>query len=321
MCWTLDALFNGRPANAPRLLFKGGTSLSKVFNLIARFSEDLDITVFRDDIGQATSVEALEALSGRKRQVRLDAIRDACREYVCGSLRSNLADAAHNTLRESGLPPDSIRVVVDEDDRDRQTILLWYPSVTTEAEGYVKPVVRIESGAKSALHPHAPGALVPYVAHDLGRADFTVQSITTVDPGRTLWDKVIILHGLRQWFERRRVLRHEGQRVSRHYYDLHQLLISDIGRAAADDIAMAIDCARHARMFFGSPDLNLDSAVAGTLTLVPSPGMVEVLRTDYDSMIGMIFGAPPDFDAVIESVTSLEAQINILAAGHRSAGF
>jgi hypothetical protein len=84
VCWTLDALFNGLKAGGPRLLFKGGTSLSKAFGLIKRFSEDIDITVFRDDLGQATDVAGLEALSGKKRRARLDAIRAACQAYVTG---------------------------------------------------------------------------------------------------------------------------------------------------------------------------------------------------------------------------------------------
>ena len=65
VCWTLDALFNGLSKEGPRLLFKGGTSLSKAFGLISRFSEDIDITVFRQDIGQPASIEELESLSGK----------------------------------------------------------------------------------------------------------------------------------------------------------------------------------------------------------------------------------------------------------------
>jgi hypothetical protein len=68
VCWALDALFNNQVAEVPRLLFKGGTSLSKGYGLIERFSEDIDITVFREDIGQAASVQELEGLSGKKRQ-------------------------------------------------------------------------------------------------------------------------------------------------------------------------------------------------------------------------------------------------------------
>jgi hypothetical protein len=70
VCWTLDALFNGLALGGPRLLFKGGTSLSKAYGLISRFSEDIDVTVFRDDLGEPASVAELEALSGKKRQAR-----------------------------------------------------------------------------------------------------------------------------------------------------------------------------------------------------------------------------------------------------------
>src|SRR5882757_3929434 len=78
VCWTLDALFHRLPAGGPRLLFKGGTSLSKGYGLISRFSEDIDITVFRSDIGEEADFEQLEALSGKKRAHRLDAIKTAC---------------------------------------------------------------------------------------------------------------------------------------------------------------------------------------------------------------------------------------------------
>lgn len=79
VCWTLDALFNGLEPAGPRLLFKGGTSLSKAFGLVPRFSEDIDITVFRGDLGQDVEVDMPAALSGKQRRKRLNAIRDACR--------------------------------------------------------------------------------------------------------------------------------------------------------------------------------------------------------------------------------------------------
>src|SRR6201985_1099572 len=84
VCWTLDGLFNGLPPGGPRLLFKGGTSLSKGFGLISRFCEDHGVTVFRDDIGQGASVEELAALSRSRRLGKLDAIRGACEAYIQG---------------------------------------------------------------------------------------------------------------------------------------------------------------------------------------------------------------------------------------------
>ncbi len=94
VCWTLDALFNGMDAGSPRLLFKGGTSLSKAFGLIPRFSEDIDITVFREDIGHAVEIATLDALSGKQRRIRLDAIRESCKAYINGPLAERLAQQA-----------------------------------------------------------------------------------------------------------------------------------------------------------------------------------------------------------------------------------
>lgn len=103
VCWTLNSLYHERPAGEPRLLFKGGTSLSKGYGLIQRFSEDIDVTVFRDDLDAAASVEELEALSNKKRRSKLDGIRDACRAYITGPLRdfltAQLADITNGAGR------------------------------------------------------------------------------------------------------------------------------------------------------------------------------------------------------------------------------
>src|SRR6202011_1939840 len=103
VCWTLDALFNGLQAGGPRLLFKGGTSLSKAYGLISRFSEDIDITVFRADLGQPGSVAELQKLSGKKRQARLDAIKSSCRDYINGLLRKELARIVAANLKDAWL--------------------------------------------------------------------------------------------------------------------------------------------------------------------------------------------------------------------------
>ena len=158
---------------------------------------------------------------------------------------------------------------------------------------------KVESGAKSALDPHVAATVTSYVAQDLPDLDMSVDGVTTVKPERTFWDKIIILHGLRQWHDRRGELRHGGQRVSRHYYDVHQLM--QAGQAAQwhADHALALDCARHARLFFGSADLGLDSAAPGTFTLTPRAAMLDTLARDYEAMAGMVFGEVPRLDAVL----------------------
>ena len=105
-------------------------------------------------------------------------------------------------------------------------------------------------------------------------------------------------------------LRGGGQRVSRHYYDLHQLASAPVGGAALAQPALGADCVAHARMFFNRPDFDLASAVRGSFALAPHHAMIEQLRVDYRAMQGMIFGDPPDFEAVLDSISSLETRLN-----------
>lgn len=310
VCWTLDALFNRLPAGGPRLLFKGGTSLSKAFGLISRFSEDIDVTVFRDDLGEAASVELLETMSGRQRREKLEAIRDACQAYIAGPLLTQLTGLLTTSLAKASVATAGARVELDADDDGRQTLLLWYPSVTAATDGYVRPAVKIESGAKSALDPHRPVTISPYVAAEVDGIDLSIANITTVDAERTFWDKVVILHGLRSWFERRGELRGGGQRVSRHYYDLHRLLSEDIANKAVADADLGRDCVRHARVFFNSPDLDLATAEPGSFVLRPADAMLEPLRRDYLAMTGMIFGDAPAFEHVMADIAELETRVN-----------
>jgi hypothetical protein len=199
VCWTLDAHFNGLEPGGPRLLFKGGTSLSKGYGLIARFSEDIDITVFREDIGEPASVEELEALSGKKRAARLDAIRAACQTFINGPLREQLGALLRAELESANLPPNSGRVETDPDAPDHHSPLLSYPSVTAEGADYIRRIVKIESGrqirARSTL---SDNAIKPYVADELKEVPLKIANVTTVHPDRTFWDKVVILHGLRR---------------------------------------------------------------------------------------------------------------------------
>lgn len=150
----------------------------------------------------------------------------------------------------------------------------------------------------------------PYAADDLAAIDLQVTGITTVEPQRTFWDKVVILHGLRAWYDRRGQLRHAGQRVSRHFFDVFRLIQSPLGERAMEDRVLGADCARHARMFFNSPDFDLDHAVAGAFRLVPPPEMLALLERDYDAMAMMITGAVPPFADVMTAIGVLERRLN-----------
>jgi len=310
VCWVLDVLFNGMGEEQPRLLFKGGTSLSKSFGLIDRFSEDIDITVFRDDLGEPASIDELEALSGKQRRVRLDTIRAACQAFINGPFLKTFNEVMTGVMGSARIAARRYRAEPDPADADQQTVLFWYPVVTAGANPYIRSAVKIEAGAKSALDPHVLTTVTPYAAGDVATLDLQVTGITTVEPQRTFWDKVVILHGLRAWHDRRGQLRHGGQRVSRHYFDVFRMLQSPLGERAMADTTLGVDCARHARMFFNSPDFELDHAVAGTFRLVPPPDMQVLLERDYDAMTMMITGAVPSFADVMKAIVELERRLN-----------
>jgi len=307
VCWTLHALFHGRRENAPRLLFKGGTSLSKAFGLISRFSEDIDITVFRHDLGEPVSIEDLEQLSGKKRSAKLDEIRAACQQYLREELRPELETLLLQAVGDNR--DEKCGVTLDDADPDGQTLLVRYPPALT-ADAYVRSEVRIEFGAKSALDPHVNSTIRPYVADDLPDLDFNVTDVMTIQATRTFWHKVVIVHGLRGWFDNRGELRQEGQRISRHYYDLHVMSRTDTRDQALADPELGAECVRHARMFFNRPPFNLDTATPGSFALTPVDKMREALRRDYEAMAGMIIGPVPAFEDLIASITSLEKRLN-----------
>ena len=291
-------------------MFKGGTSLSKGYNLISRFSEDIDITVFRDDIHVATSAEELDRHSAiGNAEIGSMKLGTPVRGYIQGDLRSALGATAKQVMEGAGQDPNRLTVVLDETDPDAQSLLIRYPTVA-EAHAYIAPFVKIEVGPKSALDPHESRAVSPYVADDLKGGDaLTVSAVTTTKPEWTFLDKILILHGLPIYFEKNGRLYSRGQ-VSRHYYDAHKVVRSTIAGAACADTALIDNCVRHARTFFYRKDTGLDDLARGRFRLRPPDAMLDTLHRDYDAMATMIFGEVPDFKAVLESVSGAEAMLN-----------
>lgn len=110
------------------------------------------------------------------------------------------------------------------------------------------------------------------------------------------------------------MLKGGGNRISRHYYDLHELMQAPLGQQAIADAALGADCVAHARMFFNRPAFDLASAVPPTFVLMPEGDMYAALKQDYAAMTGMIFGQAPSFEAVTESIADLERRVNDIKA-------
>ncbi|MXW43254.1 MAG: nucleotidyl transferase AbiEii/AbiGii toxin family protein [Candidatus Dadabacteria bacterium] len=139
VCLVLDVLYNGLPEKHPKLLFKGGTSLSKAFGLIQRFSEDVDIVVYREDLGFEGERDptVAENLSNKKRKKLFEELKSACSTYILEDMKKDL------TMLVDEVAP-GCRVFPDPNDQDGQTLLVGYPSMYATGEGdYVVPQVKI----------------------------------------------------------------------------------------------------------------------------------------------------------------------------------
>ncbi|MDX0110479.1 nucleotidyl transferase AbiEii/AbiGii toxin family protein [Sinorhizobium meliloti] len=323
VCWALDFLFNRRPADAARLYFKGGTSLSKAFGLIRRFSEDIDIGIYKTDLHVPLEGEiaALTSLT-QQQKVLAEQVDEAARQYISGPLKEMLAkeiaDVEAATDRKGHF---SLSFGFDAYRKKEalDVLVVGYKSVFDTSGGYVEAAVRIEGGARPDPVPAEPRQILPYVALEFGGdKDLTVSKVTTVRPERTFWEKVLILHAMTAMTEKRSAEADPARKIpdlnrySRHYYDVHQIWShTEYGVKTASMGELAEASRQHKELMFRAPDHRYDLAVPGSYRLVPTSDMREKLAADYRRMSAMIFGKPPSFEEVMASIEELEKFLNI----------
>lgn len=304
VCHVLDCLWNRRPDGHPGLVFKGGTSLSKVYDLIGRFSEDIDVVIDRAGLGFAEGDDPTTAtdLTNKKRTKLFESLRSASSEYVEGSLQEALR----------GTVAGPIRLEMDDGDASRQTLLVYYDSLFTDgADGYVAPRVKIEAGARSGVEPLETGTVMPYVADDLPNGgDMSVGGLTVLSPKRTFLEKALILHGLSCGYRDGGRTPKDADRISRHYHDVALMVPTEIGRAAMADEDLLASVREHNLIAFRQAWKKFEEAVPGTIRLVPEGELLAALDRDYDAMQGMTIGDPPSLDWVIEQLGLAEEALN-----------
>ncbi|WP_114966495.1 nucleotidyl transferase AbiEii/AbiGii toxin family protein [Alkalilacustris brevis] len=304
VCFVLDALYNRLPGGHPRLLFKGGTALSKAFGLIRRFSEDIDLVVYREGLGFEGDRDPTNpgGISGKRRKVLFDELKEACGTYI----RDDLTVALGPLLGER------CQIVTDDEDGDQQTLLIEYPTLYPSAElPYVLPRVKLEAGARSALDPNAIASVKPYIADDL--ADdwaFDVGNVHVIAPERTYLEKLLILHGAFCGHRDAGRLPADKDRISRHYYDVAMITGTEIGRAALADEALLTSVREHNLIAFKQAWKKFDEAVPGSLCVVPPAELRAAIEEDYGAMQGMMLGDAPPFDWVMDQLQIAEDTIN-----------
>jgi hypothetical protein len=308
VCWTLRRLTTARELK-DHVTFKGGTSLSKAYDIIQRFSEDIDLTIRRaapliEDIPSPMA----DSIGANERVRRIKALRAAAQAYVETIAMPSLRDAIERALGTA----DGWSVELDPDDKERQTLLFNYPRTSgwnrnwggDEGTGYIKPRIKLEYGARGEPEPFEDRSLTPYLAeefpNELPDASTMVPTLSVV---RTYWEKATILHSLH----------HKGKLrlgLSRHYYDLFMLDRAGITEAAHAQPDLLAQVVRNKSLMFADNAASYETAVPGQLRLSPTKALIDTLASDYAAMADMFMREPPSFSDLLAGIADLEARLN-----------
>ena len=296
---TLGVLFNA--PFAEHLTFKGGTSLSKVWQVIRRFSEDVDITydirAFAPDLVSGAGEDALPPTrSQEKRWTR--AIRARLAEWIRYQARPTVKEALYKLGFVARCRVEAERLHV-----------AYEPMF--ETGGFVTPEIIVEFGARSTGEPHVNRPVICDAAAFLPGIAFPEARPTVMLAERTFWEKATAIHVFCRQQRRR------GERLSRHWHDLSRLDEAGIAAQALADRALGLSVARHKAMFFAKSDacgerIDYNAAVSGHLQPVPEGARRAVLADDYAKMLadGMLLDENEPFDTLIERCAQIEVRAN-----------
>ncbi len=299
VCWLLGILFESEFADS--LVFKGGTSLSKVFGAIERFSEDIDLSLSPIFLGLP---EVGTTRSQADRWMKKAEI--ACEVAVQTQIMPALEASVLNILGKN----EQVRFEFLKDPNTNSPVLLFhYPSSKPTGFAYIKRSVKLEFGSLTDQQPIGHHMIRPWIA-EVFPAAFTDWrcEVIALDIGRSFWEKATILHA--EYHRPSEKLMPD--RFSRHYADMALLAKHSEAIKAISQHDLRSRVVLWKSRFFGSSWANYDLANPGTFHLVPQPERLPVLRRDYQLMRDMYLTEPVSFDDILTTLSSLEHRINVI---------
>lgn len=299
VCFMLDYLFHKSPW--PRsFIFKGGTSLSKAYHVIERFSEDIDLIMDWRLLGYEIREPWIERTKNQQDKFNKKAVADTS-EFLTRIFAPQLA----RDLR--GMIGNDATVIMDPDDKEQCTVNFFYPHVFST--NYLRQEIRLEIGPLAEWVPSHPVLITstaaeqfPAVFHQSGTV------VPTMDAERTFWEKVTILHKIVSSYEQKGI----PARYARHYYDLYQMSRSDVKNEAFRRKDLLTQDVKFKLKFYYVKNASYETAKIGTVKLVPCESAIRELELDYAHMKDMIYGDQPSFSEILDSLALLEAEINSL---------
>lgn len=302
--WTLGALFSS--SIGMDLTFKGGTSLSKVYKVIDRFSEDIDLTLdirklVPDLIGDHWHDELVLPESRSQAAKWTKAVRDRLPAWITQTVRPVL---------EAALAKEGLQARLEAGGKDQDQLLLHYPALKA-GTGYVSPCLVLEFGGRATGEPHQVMPVACDMAGHVANVDFPTAMPVVMTVTRTFWEKATAAH---VYCAQGRI---RSERFARHWHDLAAIGRSSYFTDAIANRAVADAVARHKSFFFTEKTLGGDvidylSAVTGQLKIVPQGEARKALAHDYANMLAdhVMVGNALAFDDLMQACLNIEVRAN-----------
>lgn len=297
VCWLLGLLFESEFAS--HLVFKEGTSLSKVFGVINRFSEDIDLSLSPGFL--ALPMAGTSRTQADKWMKRAE---EACGAAVRDQLMPAMESVVAKILGRSA--PGWFQFITDPS-TNSPVLLFRYPSSQPTGFEYLRRDVKLEFGSLTDQQPTGRYPVTPWIAEVLPGAfpDWRCD-VVALEAERSFWEKATILHAEYH----RPPDKPTPDRYSRHYADMAALAKHPVTSRAAGDHELCRRVVEWKCRFFGRPWAHYDQAGPGTFRLVPPPERLPALRRDYQAMRDMYLAEPPSFETILGILADLEGRIN-----------
>ena len=299
---TIELIFKSSISEST--VFKGGTSLSKAWGLIDRFSEDIDVTYSIDTLkkhyGEFENpwdyFNEEASWSNKKLEKELSNLKNIGQKYTDEVLLSMV----QNELQKiTDLKFDVIS-------KDEMTLYIHYPQLLEQSEyggSYVKPVVKIEAGVRSARVPTIKKQIDSFFEQVLEKSEPI--EVEILRPDRTFWEKATILHAENSRNEPTRI--EKRNHMSRHIYDLVKLYYSEYGQMAINNLELLADVVRHKSTFYKDNKADYENATPSNIKIVPTTELNDSFKTDYADMAkSMIVGNSLSYEELIKILSIIE---------------
>lgn len=298
--WVLSAIYESDLAS--KLTFKGGTSLSKVYRIIDRFSEDVDLTYDIRELAADLLKQGNPIPDSASQEKKISsAVRHRLPDWIEATVMPVIAAALQKSRLGASLTLAG---------KDKDKLILAYPAVRT-GTGYSAPTILLEFGARATGEPHYVQPVACDIAPEIEEVAFPVAKPLVMAAERTFWEKATAAHVYCLQGRLR------GERYSRHWYDLAAIAKTSYFAAACADQALAQAVAEHKSVFFIEKDatgnkIDYFAAVRGQLQLIPAGESLVVLEKDYAAMLedGLLPLNQPSFSEIIEQCRIIQDEAN-----------